>query len=126
MDTQRTMTRSFARVLLVTGFVLAIPLVASQLTAGVEWSPFDYALAGGLIMGTGLLYELAVRRPGSRMSAVVTAVIAAVGGAAIVLGEVDDAPGLMLLGVLMIATAVVLGIRTARRGADRRSEGDPG
>lgn len=117
MKTDRTTAQSLIRVLLVTGFVLAVPLVANQFTEGEGWSLFDFALAGALIMGTGLLYELAVKRPGSRTAAVVTAAIAAVGGAAMILGEFDDAPGLVLLGMALVVTAVVIGIRTLRRGA---------
>ncbi len=40
-------------------------------------------------------------------------VLAALGGAAMVLGEGDDSPGLQGIGVLLIAGAVVLGFRTA-------------
>lgn len=116
MKTDRTVAESIIRVLLVTGFVLAIPLVANQFTDGEGWSPFDFAIVGGLIMGTGFLYELAAKRPGSKTSAVVTAVIAAIGGAAAVLGEFDDAPGLVLIGFALIITAVVSGIRTVRHG----------
>lgn len=39
----------------------------------------------------------------------------AVGVAAIVYGEADDAPGLQLLGVLFIVGAVALGVRTVQR-----------
>ena len=41
--------------------------------------------------------------------------IAVIGVAAAVFGEADDAPGLVLLGLLLIASACVLGVRTARR-----------
>ncbi|HSM08469.1 MAG TPA: hypothetical protein VLA33_05570 [Gemmatimonadota bacterium] len=41
--------------------------------------------------------------------------IAALGGAAIVFSEFDDAPGGMLIGLLLIAGAAVLGVRNASR-----------
>ena len=41
--------------------------------------------------------------------------IAVIGVAAAVFGEADDAPGLVLLGFLLIASACALGARTARR-----------
>ena len=41
--------------------------------------------------------------------------LAALGGAAVVLSELDDAPGGILIGFLLILAAVVLGWRTARR-----------
>jgi hypothetical protein len=39
--------------------------------------------------------------------------IAALGGAAVVFGEFDDAPGAMLIGVLLILGAAALNLRTA-------------
>jgi hypothetical protein len=41
--------------------------------------------------------------------------VAAIGVAAIVYGEADDAPGLVLVGILLILGAVALGVWTARR-----------
>ena len=41
--------------------------------------------------------------------------IAALGVAAAVLGQADDAPGLVLLGLLLIASACALGVSTAQR-----------
>lgn len=39
----------------------------------------------------------------------------AVAAAGIYVGEVDDAPGAALLGILLMIGAVALGVRTARR-----------
>ena len=41
--------------------------------------------------------------------------VAAVGVAAILYGGDDDAPGLVLIGILLIVGAFVLGVRTAHR-----------
>jgi hypothetical protein len=41
--------------------------------------------------------------------------LAALGIAAVVLGESDDSPGLQGLGVLLVIGAVALGVRTVRR-----------
>lgn len=117
MKTNRAIAHSLIRVLLATGLILSIPLVANQFTGGEGWSLFDFVFAGTLIMGTGLLYELALRTAGSKISAVVTAVIAAIGGAAAVFGEFDDAPGLILFGIVLIIGAMALGVRTAQCGA---------
>jgi hypothetical protein len=38
------------------------------------------------------------------------------GGAAVVAGEADDSPGLQLIGVLVAAAAIVLVMRSVRRG----------
>ena len=61
---------------------------------------------------TGLLLELAARRPGS---IVLRAAAVAIGVAAIVFGEADDAPGLVLFGGLLIVGTVALAVRTALR-----------
>lgn len=120
------MIRSLVRVLLVTGVVLSIALVANQFTEGEGWSLFDFVLAGGLIMGSGLLFELGAKTAGSETSAgsktaaVVTAVIATIGGAAGVVGAFDDAPGLVLFGLLVIIGAVVLGLWTVHRETDAK------
>jgi hypothetical protein len=110
----KTTYRSIVRVALVTSCVLLLPLVAMQFTDEVDWGVADFVLAGLLLGGTGLLLELAVRRPGNL---VYRAAAAAIGVAAIVLGEADDAPGLMLFGFLLIIGTVALSLRTAQRSA---------
>jgi len=80
----------------------------------MDWSAFDFALAAALLGGTGLLLMLAVRKPSS---VVYPTIAAAVGVAAMAIGEADDAPGLVLFGLLLIAGTVALTVRTARRGA---------
>lgn len=42
--------------------LLLIPLVAMQFTDQVKWSPFDFLVAGVLLLGTGLLCEFVMRR----------------------------------------------------------------
>jgi hypothetical protein len=42
--------------------LLLLPLLAMQLTREVAWGPVDFAVAGVLLAGTGLLFELAVRK----------------------------------------------------------------
>jgi hypothetical protein len=50
-------------VLIVLGsaFLLLLPLLAMQFTDEVAWNPFDFAVAGVLLIGTGLLYVLAAK-----------------------------------------------------------------
>ena len=104
--------RSAVRVALVTAVVLAVPLVAMQFTEEVKWSAFDFAFAAALLGGTGFLLELAVRTPSNIAYRTATA---AAGVVAIVLGEADDAPGLVLFGVLLIVATVALTVSTAQR-----------
>ena len=40
----------------------------------------------------------------------------AIAVAAILYGQTDDAPGLVLLGLLLVAATVALGVRTVQRG----------
>jgi hypothetical protein len=108
----RGITRSIVRVALVTAFVLLLPVVAGLLLGGVDWSTFDFVLAGVLVAGTGLLLELALRRPRTLIPRLATAVI---GVAAIAVGESDDAPGLVLLGCVLLLATFVVTRRAARR-----------
>lgn len=49
-------------ILLAVAFLLLIPLVAMQFTNDVDWSPLDFLIAGVLLLGTGLLCELVMRK----------------------------------------------------------------
>lgn len=41
--------------------LLLAPLVAMQFTDEVRWTPFDFTVAGGLLVGAPLIYEVAAR-----------------------------------------------------------------
>ena len=45
-----------------TAILLLIPLIAMQFTEDVNWSIFDFVVAGILLFGTGLVCELAIRK----------------------------------------------------------------
>ena len=111
---RRRMTGSIAvgRVVLVTALILLVPLVANLLTDGGNWSLGDFVFAAVLLGGSGLLLELAVKKP---RNVALQVVAAALGGVAIVFGESDDAPGLVLFGGLLILGTLALAVRTARR-----------
>jgi hypothetical protein len=111
---QETMkiSKSAVRVALATAFILLLPLVAMQFTDEVDWGVFDFVFAGVLLGGTGLLLELAVRKP---RKIAYRATANAIAVAAIVLGEADDAPGLVLFGCLLILGMVALTVRTTLR-----------
>jgi hypothetical protein len=80
----------------------------------VDWSLADFVLAAALLGGTGLLLVLGARKPG-KLAYLLAGT--AIGVAAIVFGEADDAPGLVLFGGLLAVGTVALAIRTARRSA---------
>jgi hypothetical protein len=113
MKTSKTAYRPAVRVALATALILLLPLVAMQITDEVDWGLADFAFAGAILAGTGLLlHKLAARRAGN---VAYQAVLTAIGVAAIVLGEADDAPGLVLFGGLLIVGTVALAVRTAQR-----------
>ena len=112
MKTSTALYRPAVRVALGVALVLSLPLVAMLFTDEVVWSLADFVLAGVLLATIGVALELAVRRAGNLAAALG---IAAVGVAAAIFGEADDAPGLVLLGILLMASACALGVRTAQR-----------
>lgn len=110
----RTTAESMSRVLIAAVAVLVFGLIINYFEPGEGWSVFDFALAQGLIAGAVLVYELAVKRPGSLTAVVLSVGLAALGGAAVIVGEVDDAPGLMLIGMGLVVTAAMIGLRSVR------------
>lgn len=106
--------RSAARVALGVALVLSLPLVAMLITDEVVWSLSDFVVAGALLATIGVALELAVRKTGNLAVALGIAVL---GIAAAVVGEADDAPGLVLIGMLLVVSAGALGVRTAQRRA---------
>ncbi|HMQ08472.1 MAG TPA: hypothetical protein PKC30_14320 [Saprospiraceae bacterium] len=55
MKSKSQFIKSTISIGLVTGLILLIPFVAMQFNSEVQWSPFDFMIAGLLIFGTGLL-----------------------------------------------------------------------
>ena len=49
-------------IVLTSVIILLIPLIAMQFTDEVNWSLFDFIIAGALLLGTGLMCELAIRK----------------------------------------------------------------
>jgi hypothetical protein len=103
MKSRESLYRSAVRVALGVGLVLSLPLVAMLITDDVVWSLADFVAAGVLLTTIGVALELAMRRAGNLAAALG---IAALGIAAAALGEADDAPGLVLLGMLLILSSV--------------------
>lgn len=122
MKQERTIARSVARVLIAAFVILSIPFAANQF-AGGGWDVYDFVVAGTLIVGTGLLLEVAARKPATVVSAVVMPVLGAIAGASVVLGEFDDAPGLILFGIVLMVGAVVVGLKSTQRGTAANSGG---
>jgi len=94
---------------IVTAFLLMIPLVAMRFTQEVNWTSFDFIVAGILLFGSGLTYEL-VSRQGSTFVyraavglAVGTALFLIWANLAVgVIGDEGDPANAMYVGVLAI------------------------
>jgi hypothetical protein len=111
MKTSKTLYRSAVRVALGVALILSLPLAAMLITDEVVWSLADFVVAGVLLTVIGVALELAVKKAGSIATAIG---IAAVGVAAGIFGNADDAPGLVLLGIVLVVSACALGVRTAQ------------
>ena len=104
--------RPAVRVALATAFVLLVPLVAMQFTDEVAWGPADFAFAGILVGGTGLLYQLAKRTAGDLVYRAAAGLALAAAlllvwlvGAVGIIGEDGDPADLMYGGVLAVGIA---------------------
>jgi peptidoglycan/LPS O-acetylase OafA/YrhL len=54
--------KRFIIIVSVVAFLLLIPLIAMQFTNEVNWNLFDFVAAAALLLGTGLLCELVLRK----------------------------------------------------------------
>ncbi len=43
------------------GLLLLVPFVAMRFTSEVDWTAFDFVVAGVLLLGTGLVIEIVLR-----------------------------------------------------------------
>ena len=49
-------------IVLTVAFLLLIPVIAMQFTDEVNWDLFDFIVAGVLLLGTGLILDLILRK----------------------------------------------------------------
>jgi hypothetical protein len=102
----------------IAALALLLPLIAMQFTDEVNWDQTDFAFAGGLIVATGVAFELAARATNNKAhrAAVGVALAAAFGliwiNAAVgIIGSEDNPANLMYGGVLAVG---VIGAVIAR------------
>ncbi len=66
MDKKKTFiikqNKRFIGIVLTVVILLLIPLIAMQFTDEVNWTIFDFFVAAILLLGTGLMFELAIRK----------------------------------------------------------------
>jgi hypothetical protein len=100
--------RSVLRIAIAVAVILAVPLVGTLAGSEVHWRLGDFILAAILLTVIAIVLELAVRRRGSLVMA---GGIAVSGIAAALFGNADDAPGMVLLGILLVGSAGALVLR---------------
>ena len=106
------------RIVLAAAFILLLPLLAMQITDEVVWDLADFVVAGALLVGTGLMYELAARKAGNMAyrAAAGIALAAAlllvwINLAVGIIGTEDNPANVMYIGVLAVG---VIGALIAR------------
>ncbi|NNE08814.1 MAG: hypothetical protein HKN20_09680 [Gemmatimonadetes bacterium] len=106
------------RLALVTLFVLLVPFLAMQITDEVNWDAADFVIAGVMVFGAGLTYELIARKGSSaayRVAvgiAVATALILVWMNLAVgLIGSEGNPANLMYAGVLAVG---IIGAVVAR------------
>ena len=114
------------RVALATALLLLVPLVAMQFTDEVRWDLADFVVAGALLFGAGLTYQLLARRTDNLAYrvAVAVAVLAALvlvwaNLAVGLIGSEDNPANLMYLGVLAVGIVGAVAARFQPRGMAR-------
>lgn len=118
--------RNIVRIALATASILLVPLVAMQFTDEVVWSLTDFIIAGALLFGTGLAYELVARQARSivyRLAAGValgTALFLVWANLAVgLIGTEREPANLMYLGVLAVGFIGACIARLRARGMSR-------
>ena len=103
------MIKSLSRVALAAALILLLPLLAMQITDEVVWDLTDFAVAGALLVGTGLTYEVVARKAGNiayraavGVSLAAALLIVWINLAVGIIGEPDDLANLMYVGVLAV------------------------
>jgi hypothetical protein len=111
------------RPLLLTGGLLLVPAIAMKFTQEVSWGLFDFLVAGFLLFGAALTYELLVKRVANfsyRAAvglAVGTALFLVWANLAVgIVGSEDNPFNLLYAGVLAVAVSGALISRLKARG----------
>lgn len=107
----------------ITALILLTPLLAMQFTnSGVNWTLSDFLLAGGMLLGAGVTYELAARVGNFAYQAGAVAALGAgvllvwVTGAVGIIGSENNPGNLLYSAVVLLAIVgtIVAGGRAAR------------
>lgn len=109
MKTGNTAYKAAIRLAIATGIILLLPLIAMQFTDEVVWDLADFVVAGVLLFGTGLAYELMARKGGTVAYRAAVGIALAtvfllvwVNGAVGIIGSENNDANLMYFGVLAV------------------------
>lgn len=112
------MRKSITRALLITAFLLLIPFVVMQFTDEVNWSAFDFVVAGVFFAIAAFSFELVARKPLKRVyyTALAVGLLGAlllfiVNGAVGIIGSENEPANLLYGAVLLV---LLLGSLLAR------------
>jgi len=121
-----TLAQSLTRLALGTAFLLLIPLVAMQFDSGVNWTVFDFVVAGGLLFGAGLTFVLIARKWNNTAYRLGAGVAAAAGLLLVwanlavgLVGSQDNPANLLYGGVLAVALIGAFAARFRPLGMSR-------
>lgn len=120
-----TRTTHIIGIALFTALVLLIPLIAMQFTNEVNWSAADFVIAGAILFGTGLAFELVARKAGTTAYKAAFGMGLAAGffiiwlsGAVGIIGNEDHPANIMYAGVLAVGFfSAILSLFKAKRMA---------
>lgn len=69
-------TKRILIIVLIVGALLLIPFIGMQFSEDVDWSGFDFLIMGILLLATGLLIDLALRKiPDTKNRIIVSGII---------------------------------------------------
>lgn len=118
--------KNLLRLVLVTACILAVPMIAMQFSDEVNWNLLDFVVAGALLFGTGLGFELVVRKAGSTAYRVATGLTFAtlllliwMNLAVGLIGSENNPANLLYLTVLCVAILGAFIARLRPRGMTR-------
>jgi hypothetical protein len=118
IQTNKTPYRSIVGVVVATALLLLVPLLAMQVSDQVVWTASDFAVAGTLLIGAGLMYVLVANkgqtiayRAGVGVAVFAILFLIWVSLAVGILGVEGDPADLMYLGVIAVG---IIGAIVAR------------
>jgi len=121
-----TLSKSLIRLALAVAFILLVPFVAMQFDSGVNWSVFDFVLAGGMLFGAGSLFILIARKWNNTLYRLGVAVAVGAGLLLVwanlavgLVGSEDNPANLLYVGVLAVAGIGALLARFRPQGMSR-------